>query len=115
MHELSIALSLIEGAEEHMKRLGEPRVVAIHVKVGPLSGVVPDALLFAYGVACEGTMLEGSRLAIEHSPVLIHCSHCDRATAPESLQSMTCSVCGHPPARVVQGEELELVALEVEE
>lgn len=114
MHELSIALSLVEGAEEHAKRLGESRVVAIHVRVGPLSGVAPDALLFAYDLACEGTLLEGSRLTIEHAPVLIHCSHCDSETVPESLQSMSCSVCGHPPACVVQGEELELVALEVD-
>ena len=115
MHELSIALSLVEGAEEHARRLGESRVVALHVKVGPLSGVVPDALLLAYGVASEGTMLEGSRLAIEQTAVMIHCSHCNRETAPESLQSMSCSECGHPPSRVVQGQELELVALEVDE
>lgn len=65
MHELSIALSIIEGAEEEAQRQGGARVCAVHLKLGPLSGVVKEALLFSYELACEGTSLEGSRLVIE--------------------------------------------------
>ena len=65
MHELSIALSLIEGAEEEVARQGGGRVCAVHLRLGPLSGVAKEALLFSYDVACEGTSLEGSSLIIE--------------------------------------------------
>ncbi len=62
MHELSIVLSLIEGAEEEITRMGGGRVCAVHLRLGPLSGVVKEALLFSYDLACEGTSLEGSSL-----------------------------------------------------
>ncbi len=65
MHELSIALSIVEGAEEEAKRQGGARVCAVHLKLGPLSGVVKEALLFSYELACEGTALEGSTLVIQ--------------------------------------------------
>jgi hydrogenase nickel incorporation protein HypA/HybF len=114
MHELSVALSLIEGVEEQEARLHGARIVAVHVRIGPLSGVVPDALLFAYGLACEGTSLAGSRLAVEEAPVVIHCARCDRDTPTASMQAMWCPVCGSPPSRVISGDELDLIAVEVE-
>jgi len=60
MHELSIALSMIEMATEEAERREGVRVNALHLKLGPLSGVVKDALLFSYEIACNGTPLEGS-------------------------------------------------------
>jgi hydrogenase nickel incorporation protein HypA/HybF len=68
MHELSVALSLIELAEEEGERLGG-RVCAVHIKLGALAGVVKDALLFSYEIACQDTTLAGSQLVIEDTPL----------------------------------------------
>ena len=65
MHELSIALSIIEGAQEEAGRQGNAHVEAVHLRLGPLSGVVREALMFSYDLACEGTPMEGSRLVID--------------------------------------------------
>lgn len=65
MHELSIALSIIEGAEEEVERQGGGHVYAVHLKLGPLSGVFKDALLFSWDLACEGTTLEGASLIVD--------------------------------------------------
>lgn len=67
MHELSIALSIIELAEEEVERQGEVRVDAVHLKLGRLSGVAREALQSCYDLACEGTTLAGSRLIIEET------------------------------------------------
>ena len=64
MHELSIALSIVEMAEEEAGKRGGARVNAVHLKLGLLAGVVKDALLSSYELACEGTSLAGSRLVI---------------------------------------------------
>jgi hydrogenase nickel incorporation protein HypA/HybF len=80
MHELSVAISIVEMAEEEAARHGGPRILTVHLRLGALAGVAKEALLFSYPVACEGTVLQGSRLAIEET----------------------------------SGEELEVVALEVE-
>lgn len=113
MHELSIAMSLIEVAtEEAQRRHG--RVSALHLRLGELSGVVPRALDSAFKLAREGTALSKCRLVMEQIPVVIFCRNCDAEKAPESIQLLCCRECGNPAARVVGGRELELVALELE-
>lgn len=113
MHELSIALSIVEGAEEEASRQGGGRVCAVHLKLGPLSGVVKEALLFSYGLACEGTCLEGSTLLIEDVPVRLWCEFCRTEQAVRSIQCIQCARCGSP-GRVVSGTELEIIALEIQ-
>ncbi|HYR42020.1 MAG TPA: hydrogenase maturation nickel metallochaperone HypA [Terriglobia bacterium] len=66
MHELSIALSLVDLGIEEAERRGV-LVVAVHVRLGALSGVVRDALELSYQVAAEGTPLEHSRLVIQET------------------------------------------------
>src|SRR5437867_13419600 len=65
MHELSIALNIVEIAEEELARHGGERVRAVHLQVGPLAGVAKEALLFSFGLASEGAPVVGSRLIIE--------------------------------------------------
>jgi hydrogenase nickel incorporation protein HypA/HybF len=64
MHELSIAMSIVEAAEEALARHGGERVRAVHLQVGPLSGVAKEALMFSFGLACEGTTVEGATLVV---------------------------------------------------
>ena len=67
MHELSIAVNIVEIAQEALSRHGGERVRAVHLQIGPLAGVAKEALLFSYGLACEGTAAEGSKLIIEET------------------------------------------------
>ena len=114
MHELSIALSLVEGAMEETRRHGVAKVGAVRLKLGRLSGVVKDALLFSYELACEGTALEGSRLVIEEVPATVFCPCCEVERALPSIQQMCCPVCGALTPQVMGGREIELVALEID-
>ena len=114
MHELSIAMGIVEAAaEEAAKRRVE--VTAVHLRLGALSGVVKDALLFSYEVACQDTPLAGSRLVVEDIPVTIFCSHCRQEQILPSVQAFACPQCGIPTMDVRRGKELEIVALEVKE
>jgi hydrogenase nickel incorporation protein HypA/HybF len=114
MHELSIALSLVDLAREEATR-HTGRVCAVHLRIGPLAGVVPEALLASYEMACFETPLEGSRLVIEEVPVVVFCPRCQVERPLDSVQSFCCPDCGTPTPRVEHGRELELVALEIEE
>jgi len=115
MHELSIAISMIELAEEEAARHENVRVCAIHLKLGVLSGVAKEALLSSYELACEGTALEGSELVIEELPVIVYCSKCDARRQVESALLLSCPDCGTPTADIVQGRELQVSALELAE
>lgn len=114
MHELSIAMSIVDAAQEEATRRGV-RVSAVHLRLGELSGVVKDALLFSYDVACQDTALAGSRLVIEEVPVVVFCAACQQERTLKSVQSFTCPECGAPTMDVRQGKELEVFALEIED
>ena len=101
-------------AEEEAARRGGVKVFAIHLKLGQLSGVVKDALLFSYEVACQGTTLEGSQLIIEEIPVVVYCPACQAETPLASIQRFCCPTCGTLTPEVVRGKELEVVALEIQ-
>lgn len=110
MHELSIAMSIVEMAEEEA---AGAHVVAVHLKLGALSGVVKSALLSSYELACEGTPLEGSTLAIEEISVVVYCAQC-QANRPLNLEQwFVCPECKQPMSDVLQGKELQVVALEL--
>jgi hydrogenase nickel incorporation protein HypA/HybF len=115
MHELSIAMSIVEMAEEEIQKRGDVAVTAVHLKLGALSGVVKEALMSAYEMACEGSRLQGSRLVIEAVPAAILCPSCQAQRAISSVQLFCCAECGTPSGEIVQGKELEVVALEIEE
>ena len=65
MHELSIAISMIDQITEESANRGGLDVEAVHLRLGVFSGVDKDALLFSWELACEGSCLEGTRLVIE--------------------------------------------------
>jgi hydrogenase nickel incorporation protein HypA/HybF len=112
MHELSIAMSIVELAEEEIEQR-DIQIDAVHLKLGALSGVVKEALLSCYEMACENTPLEGSRLVIEDVPIVIFCPSCQGPRSVSSLQLFCCLECGTPSSEIVQGKELEVVALEI--
>ena len=115
MHELSIALSILEVAEEEAERRGSAQVEAIHLTIGPLSGVVKDALMSAYQLATEETAFADCRLVIEETPITIYCSTCEAECRVESIQRICCADCGTPSSDVVKGKELLVSALELSE
>lgn len=114
MHELSIAMSIVELAQEEGERRGA-RVNAVHLKLGALAGVVKAALLSSYEMACEDTALQGSQLIVEEVPVVVYCPNCRAQRALSSIQLFSCAECGTPTSEIVQGKELEVVALEIQE
>jgi hydrogenase nickel incorporation protein HypA/HybF len=115
MHELSIAMSILDVAQEEAERCGGARVEAVHVKVGALSGVIPEALLSAYELARERTPLANSRLVIENVAATVYCPACRAERPVRSLQWFRCANCDAPASEVLHGRELEVTALEVVE
>ncbi|MEO8593877.1 MAG: hydrogenase maturation nickel metallochaperone HypA [Candidatus Solibacter sp.] len=112
MHELSIAASIVELAtEEAEKRHIE--VVAIHLKLGALSGVVREALEGSYELVAAGTPLQLAALVIHEIPAVIYCPACHEPRELPSIQAFLCPVCGGPPGEVLQGRDLQVTALEV--
>jgi hydrogenase nickel incorporation protein HypA/HybF len=114
MHELSIAMGIVDAALEEAQQRSV-HVTGVHLRLGALAGVVKDALLFSYEVACQDTPLEGSRLVVEDLPVVVLCPRCNQRRTLPTIQQFACPECGAPAENIVQGKELEIFALEVED
>ena len=101
MHELSIATSLVEALSEIAKKQAATKVVAVRLRVGKLRLISLDQLRFSYEILSKGTLLEGSRLAIEETPGFARCPNCGFAREFETgdmlfhfaLPSMKCPKC----------------------
>ena len=115
MHELSIAMSILDIVKSACEENRCTRVEAVRVKVGKASGVMADALLFSFDVAKVGTVAEGASLEIEEVPVGGRCRDCEADfTVPEKYV-FQCPLCGGAAFTMHSGQELEVVDLEVEE
>ena len=102
-------------AEEEAEQRGGLQVNAVHLKLGALAGVVKDALLSSYELACEGTGLQGSRLVIEEIPIVVFCPKCLAQRVLDSAQYFICPDCKSTVSEIIQGRELQVFALEIQE
>lgn len=114
MHELSIALNILDAVADEAERRGGAEISAIHVRIGPFSEVVKESLLSAYELAREDSPLAEARLVVEEVPLVVYCDSCRAEQAVQSMQALCCPSCG-TPARLVRGNELEITALEIVE
>ncbi len=107
MHELSVAHAVVTTV---VAALPDPqvRVTQVRVRIGELSGIVPQALEFAYEVAAQGTPLADAVLVVERTPVVIDCADCGEQTLA-STRDFRCPSCGVPCGTVVRGKELEII------
>lgn len=108
MHELSIAESVVDAV---LERTGDALVACVRLRVGRLSGVVPDALSFCFELVTAGTPLEGAALLIEEPGGRAHCRSCEREFALDDL-FLLCE-CGSADVEVLAGRELHLASVEV--
>ncbi len=113
MHELSIALNIVEVASEEAVR-HEGRVTAVHLQLGELAGVVKDALLSAWELARSNSPLAEAELLVEDIPVVAYCPACQAEQNIVSIQQWTCARCGAAVQDVIRGRELQIVALELD-
>jgi hydrogenase nickel incorporation protein HypA/HybF len=105
---------MISGVTEAAQNSRARRVTVVTLRLGALSGVVEDALLFSYDIATRGTMLDGSKLVVHRLPIVIHCETCHLDRELPGTQRFRCPVCGTPSGDIRQGRELEIESMEIE-
>jgi hydrogenase nickel incorporation protein HypA/HybF len=113
MHELSIMTEALRMAVDAAQAAGATRVRKLRLRIGSLSGVVPDALRFAFDVVCHGTMAEGATLEIEAVPAVCWCATC--AAEFECVDFFNeCPRCHNVSGELQHGRELDIAAVETE-
>lgn len=109
MHELGITRNIVAIVAEHA---GGERVRRVAVDVGQLSGVMSDAIRFAFDVVSVGTCVEGAQLEIREIPGLGRCRACGSEFPMPTL--VTPCPCGSRLIDRIAGEELKVREYEFE-
>ncbi len=112
MHEVGLMQSAIALAVEQTETQGLSTIHKISLNVGELSGVVPEALEFAFEFVSVGTPAEGAQLTLKTVSTLCYCCHCRREFHPMSW-IYKCPYCHRLSSDIREGKDLELVSLEI--
>ena len=110
MHELGITRNIVAIVGD---AANGRRVRRVNIEVGVLSGVMPDAIAFCFEAVALGTLLEGAALEIREIEGRARCESCGVEFATETL--FTACSCGSRRLTRLQGEELSIKSMELEE
>jgi len=113
MHELSVVAALVETIEGLVRENEAKAVTGIWIKVGPLSGVVPELLESAFDMYRKGTVVETATLSIARPPLRALCRACRKETERTDY-SPACPACGSTDVEITGGADLLLERVELE-
>jgi hydrogenase nickel incorporation protein HypA/HybF len=107
MHEMSIAIALVEQLQRIAVEQRAARIVEIELECGVMRQVVPEALQLAFQAASADTAAAGAQLRISAQHVVAKCRECGTRFAP-SLDDYRCPDCGQACVEVVSGQDILL-------
>ena len=113
MHEMSIAQSLMEILREEMEKHDARLLKSVHLQIGQLSAIVPEALSFCFQIMAEGTEMEGAKLVMDVIPLRGRCPEC-RKEFEIADYHFACPECGSARVETISGQDLAVVDMEVE-
>jgi hydrogenase nickel incorporation protein HypA/HybF len=114
MHELSIAQNILEIVQQSVPKGQETAVRKIRIRIGQLSGVVPDSLDFCFGVMVNDTPMNRASLDIERVPTVSRCRDCAQGFQIEGM-AFECPACRSSNLELISGRELEVAEIELED
>ncbi|GGU93678.1 hydrogenase nickel incorporation protein HypA [Streptomyces albospinus] len=111
MHEMSIALAVVDQVESAARPDGATGVSSVRLEIGELAGVVPDALAFSFQLACEGTVLAGAELITEAVVARARCIPCAESWPVGMPPRLSCPGCGGASVELLSGRELRIAGV----
>jgi hydrogenase nickel incorporation protein HypA/HybF len=111
MHELSIAEELLAVIRDNAEKAGIQKVLAVNLRIGEYTGILPESLEFAFQILSQGTITEGARLNIDRVPALFSCTLCGAQVGGDER---VCSQCGGGEMKVLGGDQLQILSFEGE-
>jgi len=111
VHEVGIMTNILRTAEETTRRNNGSKILKLKVRVGAMSGVVTEALQFAFEALKNGTMAENAELDIEVVPAVCFCLDCGSNYTPDEIDFL-CPNCGSANIKLKNGRELDLISID---
>jgi hydrogenase nickel incorporation protein HypA/HybF len=114
MHEMSLAVSIVDLAVDALSREGGRLVSEVEVEVGNLAGVMVDSLEFCLEAAARATPVEAAKFKIIPTTACGVCPSCRGSFEVDSFHA-PCPVCGAAGLAITGGQELKVRSVVIEE
>jgi hydrogenase nickel incorporation protein HypA/HybF len=114
MHEMSLALSIIEQTREAAAAEGASRVLEVEIEVGSLAGVLADSLRFCLEATGAAGGLAATIFRVIEVQATATCQDCGAGFAADSFQ-VCCPACGSANVALRGGRELKIRSLTIED
>ncbi len=113
MHEYSVVQALLEQIEGVARENDATEVTKIITKIGVMSGVEPHLLEMAFNTFKEKTICDRAEFVMNIQPLTIECQACKTVSELEKIH-YCCLKCESIDVKVVDGEDMFLMSLEME-
>lgn len=113
MHEMAIALNIIDLANSYARPSGGEKIGQVEIEIGPLAGVMQEALQFCFEAAAKNTIAEGAQLVIINTKGKARCCSCWK-TIDIYKHGTVCPECDGI-MEILTGDALTLRAVTIEE
>jgi hydrogenase nickel incorporation protein HypA/HybF len=114
MHELGIAQNILQIVRQSVPEMDAADVRSIRIRVGQLSGIVPDSLEFCFSAIVHDTDMQRASLEIDQVPTTAECKDCMHRFQMDDL-GFSCPACKSVNLQLISGRELEVVEIEIAE
>lgn len=114
MHELPVTQSIVNICSEEAEKNNAKHVSKITLKIGELSGLVPDCIQYYFDIISEKTIVQGAELNIEKVPVRMVCNSCGYE-GDMNLETFDCPKCKSKDVKTVGGKEFYIDTMEVDD
>ena len=113
MHEMSIALSIIDLAADQAKKAAASKIVEIELDIGTMSGIEIEALNYALEIAVKDSVLEFAEIKINRIEAVSECLECGHIFVPEGF-IYHCPECSNMNTRIFKGKEMQVKSILVD-
>jgi hydrogenase nickel incorporation protein HypA/HybF len=113
MHEMSIAVNIVDIAVEAARKADAEKINEIVVEIGTLSGIIPESLEFGFSSACKDTMARDARLALNIIPAIAFCEQCGHRFETDSHAPL-CPNCDNLCLQIRGGREMKIKSINVD-
>lgn len=116
MHEVSLATGMAEELARIACESRAKKVLRVTVRIGRMSGVVKDSLVFAFdAVKLDHPLLASASLCVREIPVSYECIQCGKAFQNDAMFFPCCPLCGSHGLKRISGDEMNVESMEIEE
>lgn len=110
MHELSIVLSIVDIAQEELRKNDAHQIESIELEIGTMAGVEFSALEFAWEAGVKNTVLENSKKIVNKIQAEARCTNCDTKFVVDEPFAR-CPHCDNFFVEYLTGKELRVKSL----